>query len=386
MLIDLLYSQVMPVIAFQVVLLGIIISNVFLLHRARRHSAPAKFPPVSILVPARNEEKRIAACVQSLLAQDYPDFELLVLDDRSEDATRQILTSIAAGDARLRVLPGSPTPPGMLGKNWACAQLAKEARGELLLFTDADTIHHPGALRVMVTALLGEDADLLSGYPRQETQTWGERLLVPFFTWASVTFIPLWLAYRARLTALSSAVGQVLLIRRAAYQSTGGHLALGASAVDDLELARRITAAKRTWRMVYLADQVTCRMYSSGRKAYAGFTKNYFAAFGYRLLPYLFVFSWMLLMFLAPLALLAAAAAGLAPASWVDELAVCVGLSVLVWWIPYSVAGIPFWLALFYPANILANSLVAARSLRLSLSGQITWKDRPLERPRWKWL
>jgi len=91
-------------------------------------------------------------------------------------------------------------------------------------------------------------------------------------------------------------------------------------------------------------------------------------------------------MFLAPLALLGAAAAGLAPAAWVDELATCVGLSILVWWIPYSVAGIPVWLALFYPANILANSLVAARSLRLSLSGQVTWKDRPLERPRWKWL
>ncbi len=100
-----------------------------------------------------------------------------------------------------------------MGKNWACSRLAQQAGGELFFFTDADTFHRPQTLRAMVTALMGEQADLLTGFPRQEMHTWGERLLVPFFSWAFYCFYPLALAYRMRMPALTVAVGQRMLFR-----------------------------------------------------------------------------------------------------------------------------------------------------------------------------
>ena len=126
---DLIYD----LIAFQLVLLLIAASNTWILRRARRHAPPPRFPRVSVLIPARNEESNIERCVTSLLAQDYPDFELLVLDDESNDRTRAILDTLAGRNSRLQVLSGRPLEPGWLGKNWACAQLAARADGDLLL-------------------------------------------------------------------------------------------------------------------------------------------------------------------------------------------------------------------------------------------------------------
>ena len=160
------------------------------------------------------------------------------------------LSRLPRTSPKLKVLAGSPPPEGMLGKNWACVQLAHQAQGDLLFFTDADTLHQPQTLRAIVTALIGEQADLLTGFPRQEVQSWGERLLVPFFSWAFYCFIPLGLAYRLRLPALSIAAGQMLLFRRQAYQAIGGHARLGSSIVDDLILARRIKAAGLRWRVM----------------------------------------------------------------------------------------------------------------------------------------
>ena len=175
---DLIYD----LIAFQLALLVIALSNAWVLRRARRHSPPLCLPKVSVLIPARNEARNIERCVTSLLAQDYPDFEVLVLDDESTDGTGRLVAAIAAGQPRLKLLDGRPLEPGWTGKNWACAQLAAEAESDLLFFTDADTHHHAKALRELVTALGGEKADLLGGFPRQEVETWGEQFIVPFFS------------------------------------------------------------------------------------------------------------------------------------------------------------------------------------------------------------
>jgi len=341
---------------------------------------------VSILVPARNEESNIAGCIQSLLAQDYPSFELLVLNDQSEDGTGEILEKMAENQPGLRVLDGAPPPAGQVGKNWACNQLAQQAQGELLFFTDADTLHQSGALRAIVTALLGEQADFLTGFPRQEVHTWGERLLVPFFSWALMSFIPLALAYRLRLPVLSVAVGQVMLFRREAYLAIGGHAQKSSSIVDDLLLARQIQAAGMRWRVAFVADLISCRMYLSNREAVNGFTKNLFAAFDFHLLPFLFVFIWLAVMFWEPLIILLVMLFGQALQAQAHELIACLGLSILVWLIPYADMRIPLWLACLYPFTILANAIVAIQSVRHTLSGYLSWKGRALPRPRWRWL
>jgi chlorobactene glucosyltransferase len=377
---------VIHLIIFQIVVMGVLLSNLLILQRTRRHSPPLDTPMISILVPVRDEEENIGRCIQSLLAQDYPAFEVLALDDNSSDGTFAILEQMARSQPRLKILVGSPPPEGLLGKNWACVQLARAARGNLLFFTDADTQHQPQALRTIVSAMLGERADLLTGFPRQELHTWTEQLLVPFFSWAVLCFNPLWLAYRLRLPALSTAVGQVMVFRREAYQAIGGHARAGSSVVDDLALAKSIKAAGLRWRVANVPDLITCRMYHERSAALDGFTKNFFAAFDFRLLAYLFVFTWLAVMYWEPLVILARLAAGYAPGARLIELLACIGLSLLTWLISYLAMRLPPGLALLYPLTILANEVVAFRSLRLSLSGRLTWKGRRLPRPKWKWL
>jgi chlorobactene glucosyltransferase len=380
------HRLVLTLIIFQALILLVILSNIRLLHLARRYAPPLAFPKVTILIPARNEENNIAGCIQSLLTQDYPSFEILVLDDQSSDNTRIILEEIARLHPTLKVLDGKSPPDGLLGKNWACVQLAQQAQGDLLFFTDADTLHHPQTLRASVTSLLGAQADLLTGFPRQDVHSWGERLMVPFFSWAILCFIPLELAYRLRLPALSCAVGQMMLFRREAYAAIGGHERLGLSIVDDLMLARRIKAAGLRWRVVYIADLITCRMYQNSREAFHGLEKNLFAAFGFRLLPFLFVFLWLAVMFWEPLIVLGLLFFGQVPQARVLELAACIGLSLLLWLVPYIELGIPFCLAFLYPITLLAAEVVAFQSLRLSLAGRLTWKGRTIIQPHWRWL
>ena len=380
------HTLINHLIIFQAIILLVILSNMWFLHRAKKHTSPGALPMVSILVPARNEERNIANCVRSLLAQDYPSFEVIVYDDQSTDATRSILEQIARKHPMLKILDGIPLPEGRLGKNWACVQLARQAKGDLLLFTDADTLHQPQALRMIVTAMIGEKADLLTGFPRQELHTWGERLLVPFFSWALYCFNSLGLAYGLRVPVLSSAVGQMMLFRREAYQAIGGHERVADSIIDDLMLARQIKSAGLRWRFMNLTDLVSCRMYQGSREAFDGFSKNLFAAFDFHLLFFCFAFIWLAILFLEPLIILILSILGKVPLARLDELVLCIGLSLLLWLIPFLDLRIPFYLAFLYPINLLAIEVVAFRSLHLTLTGHLTWKDRTLSRQRWKWF
>ena len=380
------HKLILDLIWFQTVVLLIALTNILILHRTRSRVKLQQYPTVSILVPARNEERSLSECIQSLLEQDYPSFEVIALDDQSSDGTYAILEQIAISQPKLRVLAGTPPPDGMSGKNWACAQLAAQAQGELLLFTDADTVFKPQSLRLIVSTLFSLKADLLTGFPRQSVFTWGERLLVPFFSWAVLCFIPLWVAYRLRLPALSSAVGQMMLFRGEAYQKIGGHAKLGAVIVDDLVLARRVKAAGLRWRVMNVSDLITCRMYRGSREAFDGFAKNLFACFDFHLIIYLFVFLWLAVVFLAPLVVFVAFLFGFAPTAVLNELVICIGLSLLLWLIPFAELGVPVYLGLVYPVTILANEVAAFQSLRLSLMGRLHWKGRSLVRPKWKWL
>jgi chlorobactene glucosyltransferase len=380
------HGIIMGFIYFQAVVLVIILSNIILLHRLRRQNEPINFPSISILVPARDEEKRISTCIHSLLGQDYPSYEVIVLDDQSRDDTAGILQRIEIDYPRLKVLRGTLPPEGFTGKNWACAQLAQHAQGDLLLFTDADTIFRPQALRKIATVMVGEEADLLTGYPLQIMGSCGERLLVPFFLWAVLCFIPLWLAYRLSISSLSIAVGQMMLFRREAYQKVGGHAALGAVIVEDIALARRIKRAGLRWRVVNITDLISCRMYLGGQEAFNGFAKNLFASFDFRLGEFLFVYLWLGAVFLEPLIILAAKLFGIAPSTTYRELAICIGFSVLIWCITYWELKLPLILGLIYPITMIANEIAAFQSLMFSLFGRLSWKGRPLPRPKWRWL
>jgi len=370
---------------FLAVLLLIALSNLLTLRRPGRHPAPGRFPRVSILIPARNEEATIAGCVRSLLAQDYPDFEVLVLDDGSTDRTAEILAGLAQGDGRLCIIPGRPLPEGWLGKHWACQQLAEAATGELLLFTDADTVHHPQTLRRGVTTFLAEQADLLSGFLRQRLLTWGERLTVPAIFWCFFSFLPMALAQRIRAPGLSLTNGQWMLFRRSVYEAIGGHAAVRESPIDDIALGRRVKAQGLRWRIVDVGDFVSCRMYAGFRTALDGFTKNLFAVFDFRLAEYLFVWLWMMMITLEPLLILVLWPLGVGRATFALWPSALAAAEMLVLWVIVMVRlRFPPYLAFLYPLHILVLIFIAFRSLFWTVTGRATWKGRVLPRQQIK--
>ena len=380
------HDLIFHLIIFQAVTLLVILSNIWITRRVRHHPAPAVFPMVSVLIPARNEERSIAGCVRSILAQDYPSFEVLVLDDQSSDGTRPILESMAVAHPALRILHGEPPSGNQVGKNWACSQLARQAQGELLLFTDADTLNRSDTLKTIVTALMGEQADLLTGFPRQEVPLGESGCWFHFFPGLSFVLFHWHWRTSLRLPFLSIAVGQMMLFRREAYLAIGGHESISSSVVDDMSLARQIKAKRLSWRVSYIADLVSCRMYHSSREAIDGFTKNLFAAFDYRLLPFLFAFIWLMVMFWEPLIVLAGMISGLVPQAQLATLIACLALSLLLWLIPYIEMGIPFSLALLYPLSDPCEFCGCLPFVSTQPWGTHPWKGRRIARTRWKWI
>lgn len=367
------------VLVFLAALLGIALSNLGALRRLGSYPRARRRPRVSILVPARNEELHVAEIVASLLRQDYPDFEVLVLDDESTDGTGRILDEWAGRAPALRALRGRPLPDGWLGKLWACHQLAQAASGELLLFTDADTRHGPDTLSHAVDALEFEQADLLSAIPRQVVLTWAEKLAVPIVTWSLLSFLPLRLAYRLRQPAMAAAIGQFMLFRRESYDRLGGHAAVRGSVVDDLALARRAARLRLRWRLLDAQDDVRCRMYRSPREVLDGFGKNLFAAFGRRTLPFAFVWLWLGVVTFQPLIILGLAAAGAAvPPAGVGLALGGVGLALALWGLSNQRFRFHWFTTLLYPVCVALAIGVATRSAVQSTRGRTQWKGRRL--------
>ncbi|MFN4179572.1 MAG: glycosyltransferase [Armatimonadota bacterium] len=381
------FQHQLGVAVFLGILLVIAISNLISLRRLEEYPLPDSFPRVSILIPVRNEETVVGDCILSLLAQDYPDFEVLVLDDDSTDGTRDVLAELSQKDSRLKVFLGRPLPEGWLGKHWACQQLAEKATGELLLFTDADTVHHPHALRLGVAALLAEQADLLSGFLRQRVVTWGERLTVPTIFWCFFSFLPLAIAHRVRIPSLSLTNGQWMLFRRSAYESVGGHRAVRENPVDDIALGRRVKAQGLRWRIVDAGDFVSCRMYQDFCTAVEGFTKNLFAVFDFRVAVYSFVWFWTIIITLEPLlfSLLWLLGVGRSIFTlWLSLLAI--GEMLVLWGIAMFRLRFPLYLTIFYPVSILLLAFIAFRSMFLTATGSTTWKGRRLPRQQIRWI
>lgn len=387
-------NQPQVIVAFLALGLLTALSNYFSIRRFDQYPRAHTFPRVSVLVPARNEAANIEACVRSLLKQDYPDYEVIVLDDHSEDETPLILSRLVqslhrASDAaseRLRVLDGHPLPAGWLGKHWACHQLAQAATGELLLFTDADTRHAPNMLRDSVSALLAERADLVTAFPREEAVTWGEKLIIPVIGFGIFSFLPVTLARRLKWAGLSVTIGQFMLFRRAAFEAIGGYEAIRNHLVDDVMLGRRIIQHGFTWRLMDGTRHISCRMYRGFLEAVDGFTKNIFAFFDYRLSLFVIAWGWMAVAFIAPALVVAAHAMNVAVESYSYPLA-CLAVieSLAIWALAYNRFRIPLYLVFFYPVSFGLFVLIAFRSLVYTLLGQASWKGREVAPPVWKW-
>jgi chlorobactene glucosyltransferase len=354
----------------------IAISNLFYLRNLNSYKPTGVMPFVSILVPARNEEGCIGDCVKSLLAQDYANFEVIVMDDDSTDSTPQILLSLASTSNKLKIEKGAPLPPGWLGKHWACHQLSQKASGELLLFTDADTVHKPPVLRQAVAAMLEEKADLISVEPKQVMLSFAEKLIMPFTYLSIMVFLPLGIAYNSRISVLSSATGQFMLFRRSAYDKIGGFASIKHHVVDDVELCKKIRIEGLRWRLLDGKDAYQVRQYTNFSEIYEGHTKNLFAGFGNNITLFCLVWLWLVTMHWLPLAGLTISLLiqGNPLIFWLSL--ACIFLSLLTWGIAYTRFALPLYLVILYPVIILLMTVMAIGSMSLNLSKKATWKGR----------
>ena len=237
-------------------------------------------PFLSVIVPARNEERQIEQCVRSLLAQRYPRFEVIAVNDRSEDRTGEILERIAAQDQRLRVIHGESLPEGWVGKPWALMQGADVALGDWLLFTDADTTHEPQACASAVSYAQQHAASFVSLLPTQRFETPGERAVLPTILWM-IAFAVGSLDAINDPKRLDAAIfnGQYLLVERAAYDALGGHEAVRDCIAEDYAFAHVVKRDGRfRSRLAGASDLVYTRMYRSLREVWDGFSKNLYVA------------------------------------------------------------------------------------------------------------
>ena len=364
------------------------LANLFLVRRLRPVRKPvAGAPFVSILVPARNEARRIVPCLRSLGAQRYPHFEVVLLDDGSEDHTAAMAEELGfamTGDRR--ILRGQPLAPGWTGKAWACQQLAENATGDYLLFTDADTVHEPAMLATVMRETRRTRASLLSLWPRQITRSFGEKAVIPLLYLAAAGMVPHFILRLAQtfprfaailprsvLRSYGMANGQFLLFRKTDYFALGGHAAVRNHLVEDVALGREIAVRTAEGFRLVNADGsllVRCRMYESLRDVWSGFTKNCRAAFEASLPSFIGAGLLQVAVFLVPFALL------FVPGRqrWfaLSEVLAIYGLRFL-YATRYrsTILG-----ALLHPLGEIIGLLIALNSWRRSAGAGVEWKGR----------
>ncbi|MBV9775070.1 MAG: glycosyltransferase [Gemmatimonadetes bacterium] len=329
---------------------------------------------VSVLVPARDEAVGIERCVRAVLTGTQAPDEVLVYDDGSTDGTGEIVARLAAADARVRVIPGGPLPAGWVGKPHACHRLAEEASGDVLVFVDADTVATPECLARIGSLLEGMRADVVTAGTRQVVGSFAERLVIPLLHLTYLAWLPLPLVWRSRDPRFLVANGQLLAVRRSAYDAAGGWAAVRAEVVDDMAFCRRVKGAGR--RVVF-ADgdrMATCRMYDGARPLWEGFSKNLYEGIGGRPAGLAGIIVLYALVFVLPYAAFALALAG-ARALLVPALA-GVGANLALRALLALRFRQPPEGVLLHPLAVLALLAIAVNSFRWSRRGAIRWRDR----------
>lgn len=236
-------------------------------------------PFVSILIPARDEEKNIGGCLDSLLNQHYNNCEIIVYDDQSKDSTAEIVNQYKKKHSRILLISGTSLPGDWLGKNWACHQLSLKAGGDLLLFIDADILLDEHAINSAIHLYQQKQVSMLSVFPTQIVKSFGESLTVPLMKWLLLTFLPLLKVYASPQNSFVAANGQFIMFDRSVYFDIGGHEKVKSEAVEDMEFARIL---KRRGKKIIAAiggGVVFCRMYRNFEEAFNGFTKNFYPGF-----------------------------------------------------------------------------------------------------------
>lgn len=335
-------------------------------------------PRLSVIIPARNEALNIERCVRSILAAGYEPLEVIVVDDRSSDGTAGIADWLAAAPevrGRVRVLHGAELPAGWFGKQWAIVQGFRESTGELLLFADADTKHEPELIPRAVSVMRTEHVDLVSVLPRQEMESFWERLVQPHVFFALQARVgDLRQVNRTLIAWNAIANGQFILTNRLAYEAIGTHAAVKDTVADDLMLAQAYVRAGRHIFLAHAEAFMSTRMYRSLREIIDGWSKN-LALGAPMMMPPIRLVRWLLpyLMWLPVLAWIGP------PLAWLvwrwDWLVVAMAASLATWVEIYRRERAPLWYALLFPVGA---SMVAYIMWRSAWRGRrkVEWRGR----------
>ncbi len=330
--------------------------------------------PVSVLLPVRDERDRVEACLRSVLRQrGVPRLEVVVVDDGSTDATADVVRRVAGDDPRVRLVAGAATPPGWLGKPYACHQLAGLATGATLVFVDADVVLGPDAVAAAVELLTG--VDLVSPFPRLVAGSWAERLVQPLLPWSWLTFLPVRVMERSSRPSLAAAGGQFLVVDRRGYEQAGGHRAVRAEVLDDVALARAVKRAGGRIRIADASALASCRMYTSWEQLRAGYTKSAWSAFGSPTAG-IVVAATLVLLYVGPVAgVVAGVLSGVWPWVWAGLTGYAAGVAGrLVSATATSGRTWPDILA--QPASVAVFGWLVLASVRARRQGSLTWKGR----------
>jgi chlorobactene glucosyltransferase len=356
------------------------LSNIVFFRLATKAPRVTSGPFVSVIVPTRNEERSIARCLESLLRQGYADYEVVVVDDESGDATAGIVAALAAHEPRLRLVSGVPLPDTWLGKPHALSQGAAVARGEILILTDADTVHSRESISWAVTNLQDHQADILSGYLRQEYGSLGESIVVPTM-YAMMLLVPLFLLPRTKSPGLAFAIGQFVAVRREALTAVGGFEAIKDSIVDDMSMATRMKESG--YRNVFLdAKRVAaCRLYSGYRDAFRGIERSIYSAVGGRPLTVLAISAIVLGLIVGP------ALWALVSIARIEIPGALVAVSVVLFAVQWALVvwdrNVPFSAFVLYPLVFLNLIVILAASmLDTGFGPGVDWKGRMVRLPR----
>jgi len=354
--------------------------STFLRDESASPSADAPF--ASVICPARNEARHIEGFVLAALASTYPRFELIVVDDHSTDDTAALARAAGSGDTRLIVVDAPPLPAGWFGKQWACHAAAQRSRGDVMLFTDADTRHGPELLVRAVNAMQRRQSDLLSVAGRQELVSFWERVVQP------TVFTVLFSAFGGTDAVSNTthpkskiANGQCLLVRNDTYRALGGHEAVRAYVAEDLMLAQRWCAAGKRVHLVGGLEFMSTRMYGSLGEIIEGWAKNVYAAGRYVVsdrpsvqllmrvaMPLLPSPGWF------PLVALVLGLTGVAPSAWAVFGAAAYAVSVCFAMIAARLIGIPLWYGFLHPLGACIASYIYAKAAWRG--DRVTWKSR----------
>lgn len=358
-------------------ILFIVIWNLWVFRKRKYLNIPENdLPSVSVLIPARNEERNIQKCVESLLSQDYGKFEVIVLNDNSEDATLDILNEIKNKYSNLRVINGKPLEQGWTGKNFACHQLYKESKCDYLLFTDADTVHFKDSILNSVTRAINRKADLYSLIPEMTLKGFAERIIMPGIHYTSFTLLPYYLAENLKSPAFAMGVGPFMLFKRKVYEEIGGHESLKSDIVEDVRLAKNIKKAGYKVIVNKGIDIFSCRMYQSFQEIWEGFSKNIFPGMNYSSLTLFAVFFVYLILFFVPFVGLFITAFKNDGLLFYNFLYQSILVMIMRIMINHSFK-LGYLSAAFHPIGILIISMIGLNSWRLNKHGKGSlWKGR----------